>query len=94
MQSLMTAKFIGYTNGLVCTPPQGFFSKRRMIYRVEKIRLEDGRVRLEALRENLSCTGICAYLTAEQYDARQRDDYNDTVEAQWALRLLGFTFEN
>ncbi|MDH1557080.1 hypothetical protein N5E86_21755 [Stutzerimonas stutzeri] len=86
--------FIGYTIGLQARTNT---IKRSTLVKAEFERNEDGSVSIKAVSgHTLAPIGGIAVvnISAEQWDERPRDPYNDTRQAIWALDLLGFSVVN
>ena len=82
------AKFIGYTVGLECNKGE----QVGKLVKVEYSRNSDHTVSLSAVsgRNHAKLPGA-AVISAEQYEDRPSDPYDNIAEARWALAKVGYT---
>ena len=82
------SKFIGYTIGLGAN---GHEQVGKMV-KVEYSKLADGRVKLQATSgNNLSSMSGSKTISAQEFEGRPTDPYDQVGEARWALGLCGWT---
>lgn len=80
--------FIGFTIGLNCNG----HGKTGKLLQTEFNRLDDGRVKLTAVSaHNGASLKISTVVSAQQYENRPFDPYDNVTEARWAMAQLGFT---
>ena len=82
-------EFLGCTIGLECN----YHEMRGKLVCAEYLRNPDQTVTLMAAsgRTGRQMPGWNVTLTAEQYENRPTDPYNNVPEARWALNLLGWS---